>query len=100
MTQRAREIGIRLALGATRGRIFAELFTEGAVLIVAGVGAGMLTSVFLRQLVASLVFGVSALDPLTYGLAAVAFLGTALAAVLIPARRGSNIQPLTALRCE
>lgn len=60
----------------------------------------MLASVYLRQLVATLVFGVTALDPLTYGLAAVTLLGIALAAVLIPARRGSNLQPLTALRCE
>jgi predicted permease len=97
---RTHEIGIRLALGATRQRIFAELFGEGATLVMAGLALGLAAAVFLRQLIATLVFGVSPGDPLTYLGAALAFLGLSLAAVAIPARRGSGVEAVAALRCE
>ncbi len=66
VTQRTHEIGIRLALGATTRRIFAELFGEGARLVLAGLAFGVAAAAFLRQLVSTLVFGVTAGDPLTY----------------------------------
>jgi putative ABC transport system permease protein len=100
VTLRTHEIGIRLALGATTRRIFAELFSQGAWLVLAGLAFGLAAAAFLRQLVSTLVFGVTPGDPLTYVLAAIGFLAVALAAVVIPARRGSQVEPVSALRCE
>jgi len=100
VTQRTQEIGIRLALGATTRRIFSELFGEGARLVIGGLALGAGAAMLLRGLVATLVFGVTPGDPLTYALAAVAFLGVALVGVAIPARRGSRVEPVSALRWE
>ena len=100
VTQRTREIGIRLALGATNGRIFGELFQDGAWLVAGGLAIGIVAAVFLRELVATLVFGVSPGDPLTYSIAALVFLGVALISVAIPAHRGSRVEPVRALRWE
>ena len=100
VSTRTHEIGIRLALGATRQRIFAELFGEGARLVIAGLGLGLAAAAFLRQLISTLVFGVTTADPLTYLAAACAFLALSLTAVVIPARRGSGVHAVDALRCE
>jgi putative ABC transport system permease protein len=100
VAQRTQEIGIRLALGATSQRIFGALFAEGAWLVVGGLVVGVGAAVLLRGLVATLVFGVTPGDPLTYSIAASAFLAVALIGVAIPARRGSRVEPVSALRCE
>jgi predicted permease len=100
VAQRTQEIGIRLALGATSQRVFGELFAEGAWLVVGGLVIGVGGAVLLRGLVATLVFGVTPGDPLTYSVAAVAFLAVALIGVAIPARRGSRVEPVSALRWE
>ena len=100
VAQRTQEIGIRLALGATSQRIFGALFSEGAWLVVGGLVVGVGAAVLLRGLVATLVFGVTPGDPLTYSIAASAFLAVALIGVAIPARRGSRVEPVSALRCE
>jgi putative ABC transport system permease protein len=94
------EIGIRLALGATRERVFFELFGQGAQLVFAGLIVGIAAAVALREIASTFVFGVTTADPLTYLVAAVAFSGVALAAVIIPARRASRIEPVSALRLE
>jgi predicted permease len=100
VAHRTQEIGIRLALGATSQRIFGALFAEGAWLVVGGLVVGVGAAVLLRGLVATLVFGVTPGDPLTYSIAASAFLAVALIGVAIPARRGSRVEPVSALRCE
>jgi predicted permease len=100
VAQRTQEIGIRLALGATSQRVFGELFAEGAWLVVGGLVIGVGGAVLLRGLVATLVFGVTPGDPLTYSVAAVALLAVALIGVAIPARRGSRVEPVSALRWE
>jgi putative ABC transport system permease protein len=100
VTQRTQEIGIRLALGATNRRIFGELFSEGASLVAGGLAIGIAAAVLLRGLVATLVFGVTPGDPVTYSIAALAFLGVALIGAAIPARRGSRVEPVSALRWE
>jgi putative ABC transport system permease protein len=100
VTQRTHEIGIRLALGATTRRVFVELFSQGARLVLAGLAFGLVAASLLRQLVSTLVFGVTPGDPLTYVLAAIGFLAVALTAVVIPARRGSHVEPVSALRCD
>ena len=81
-------------------RIFAELFSQGVRLVLAGLAFGLAAAAFLRQLVSTLVFGVTPGDPLTYVLAALGFLAVALTAVVIPARRGSHVEPVSALRCD
>jgi putative ABC transport system permease protein len=100
VTQRTREIGIRLALGATRGEVFLEVFGQGARLVTVGLVVGVITAVGLREIAATFVFGVTTADPLTYLLAALTFSAVALAAVIIPARRASRVEPISALRCE
>jgi putative ABC transport system permease protein len=100
VTQRTQEIGIRLALGATNGRIFGELFREGAWLVAGGLAIGIAAAVVLRGLVATLVFGVTPGDPLTYSIAALVFIAVALIGVAIPAQRGSRVEPVSALRWE
>lgn len=100
VTQRTHEIGIRLALGATPEKVFLDLFGQGVRLVGAGLLVGVAAAVGLREVVSTLVFGVTTGDPLTYLLAALVFLGVALAAVMIPALRASRVEPVSALRCE
>jgi putative ABC transport system permease protein len=100
VTLRAHEIGIRLALGATREKVFFELFAQGARLVFAGLIAGVAAAVALREIASTFVFGVTTGDPLTYLCAALTLAGAALAGVVIPARRASRIEPITAVRFE
>jgi len=100
VTLRTHEIGIRLALGATREKVFFELIGQGAQLVFAGLIVGVAGAVALRKLASTFIFGVTAGDPLTYLIAALTFSAVALAAVIIPARRASRIDPTSALRCE
>jgi putative ABC transport system permease protein len=100
VTQRTHEIGIRLALGATGGKVFFELLCEGGRLVAAGLVIGIAAAIALRGVTSSLLFGVTPGDPLTYVMAATAFLGVAFAAVMIPARRASRVEPISALRYE
>jgi ABC-type antimicrobial peptide transport system permease subunit len=98
--QRTHEIGIRLALGATRRNVFYELLWEGARLVIAGLGIGLIAAVGFREAAATFIFGVTPADPVTYLVAALTFSGVAIAAIAIPARRASRVEPITALRCE
>jgi putative ABC transport system permease protein len=100
VNQRRHEIGIRLALGATRETIFARLFTQGARLVVGGLILGLGAGIWLRRILATFVFGITAGDPATYALASVAFLLIALGVIAIPAMRASRLEPVTALRDE
>jgi putative ABC transport system permease protein len=100
VAQRTHEIGIRLALGATRTKVFAGVFRQGALLAVIGLIAGTAGAVALRGMAATLLFGVTAGDPASYTIAGSVLLVVALAAVAIPARRASQVDPLTALRYE
>jgi predicted permease len=100
VTLRTHEIGIRLALGATRDTVFLELFGQGAQLVFAGLIAGVAAAVAFRKIASTFVFGVTTADPLTYLFAGLTFSVVALAAVIIPARRASRIEPINALRFE
>jgi putative ABC transport system permease protein len=100
VTQRTREIGIRVALGAQRRQVMLPVLREGMTLAIAGVAVGIAGSLAATQVLGKFLFGVTATDPLTYTLGAVLLLGVALLASYIPSRRALAVDPVTALRAE
>jgi putative ABC transport system permease protein len=99
-TQRTREIGIRIALGAAARDVSALFVRQGATLAGLGIVCGILVAALLTRAMSSLLFGVSALDPLTYVAVALALGGTAVLASYLPARRAARVDPAEALRWE
>jgi putative ABC transport system permease protein len=97
---RRREIGIRMALGAGRSQVVAMVLREGIALCTIGMAIGVWGALFLRRVMAGLVFGVSPSDPLVYGSVAAFMLAVSAAACYLPARRASTVDPLVALRWE
>jgi predicted permease len=100
VAQRRREIGIRLALGAQPGDVLQMVLRHGAKLAVTGVVIGTGISLGLTRLMANLLFGVTAHDPLTFAGVAVLLILVALAASYLPARRAMRVDPTTALHYE
>jgi putative ABC transport system permease protein len=104
VTQRHREIGIRIALGAQARDVIRLIVGRGMVLALTGVAAGLIAAVALtrlaRGLLLSLLFDVSATDPLTFSVIALLLALVALLACWIPARRATKVDPMIALRCE
>jgi predicted permease len=100
VARRTREFGIRVALGATPRDVLRLVFRQGAILTASGLAVGLLLALASTQLLASLLFGVGAADPVTFGLAAGLFGALSLAASLVPARRALAIDPTVALRSE
>jgi ABC-type antimicrobial peptide transport system permease subunit len=97
---RTREIGIRMAVGAQRRDIFGMVLGEGLKLSLAGVALGLVGALALGHIGSSLLFGVSATDPITYGLVSLLLTGVAAAGCYFPARRASRVDPLVALKYE
>jgi predicted permease len=100
VAERTREIGIRMALGAQRRDVIGMIVRESLVPVLAGVALGTAGALAAVRVVAGMLFGVAPRDPWSFVLAAAAMLSVALAAAAIPARRGSRVEPLVALRYE
>jgi putative ABC transport system permease protein len=98
--RRRREIGIRLALGASPATVMAAVVREGTILVLAGLLLGIPTGVAILHLVSSRLFGVGVADPVTITIAAVVLIGIAESAVFAPAHRAAKIDPAVALRTE
>jgi putative ABC transport system permease protein len=98
--QRRREIGIRVALGAPHHRVQRMFVRQGLMLAAVGVTCGLAGAALLTQLMGSLLFGTSPLDPVTYGLVALGLVGIAALASYVPAHTASQIDPVRALRGE
>jgi ABC-type antimicrobial peptide transport system permease subunit len=100
VSQGTREIGIRMALGATQNTVLKLVVKQGMVLAVSGVALGLIAALAFSRLVSGLLFGVKATDPLTFAAITILLTVVALVASYIPARRAARIDPMISLRCE
>jgi putative ABC transport system permease protein len=98
--RRTREIGIRMALGANRSTVLRLVIRQGVTLTAIGVALGLTAGAAGSQVLRSLLFGISALDPIAFGGAALLFGAVSLAASYLPARRATRVDPMIALRAE
>ena len=103
VSQRTREIGIRLALGAEKSRILRMVIWEGLQLSIAGIAVGVMVALLLARMLSAfsrLLYGVRASDPITFVAVSVTLAAVAALACYLPARRAASIEPIHALRAE
>lgn len=100
ISQRTREIGIRMTLGAQRGDVVRMILRQGMTLVAAGAAIGLLLAAVTARVLGRLLFGLPALGPRTFGGAIALFAAIGFAACYLPARRATRISPVEALRYE
>jgi putative ABC transport system permease protein len=100
VAQRTHEIGLRMALGADRGRVLKEVLKEGLATALAGLVLGSIGAYFVGRAMQGMWFGVGAMEPGSFSLVAATLLAAALLACIVPARRAASVDPMTALRQE
>jgi putative ABC transport system permease protein len=100
VSQRTREIGVRIALGAQRGEVLYLVMKEGAKFSFAGIAVGLAGAFLVTRLMSSELYGVSPLDPMTYLGVALVMAAVTLLACYVPTRRAMRVDPMVALRCE
>src|SRR5262245_48980536 len=100
VSQRNHEIGIRVALGAGSRDVLRMVLGQGMLMAGTGIGVGVIASLALTRYLASLLFGISTMDPLTFGVILLLLILVALLACYVPARRALRVDPLLALKCE
>jgi ABC-type antimicrobial peptide transport system permease subunit len=100
VSQRTREIGIRMALGAPRGAVVGAFVGQGMWLAVVGIAIGLVVASATMRFMSSLLYGVSAEDPITYITIACAVVIASLLACYLPSRRAAAVDPMLALRSE
>jgi putative ABC transport system permease protein len=100
VARRTNEFGVRIALGATRATILRAVLEQGLVTAAAGVALGLAASLAVTRSMASLLFGLDPVDPVSYAGVALLLMAIALAASYVPARRATRVDPMVALRYE
>jgi putative ABC transport system permease protein len=100
VSQRTREIGVRMALGAQTGNVLWMVLAQGLKLALGGIVIGLVAALALSRFISTLLFGLRASDPLTYACVALLLIVVVLVACLIPARRAAKVDPMVALRIE
>jgi putative ABC transport system permease protein len=100
VTQRSKELGVRLALGAGTEDVLRLVLTQGMQLVLFGVGIGLVAALALSRVLRSMLFNVSATDPLTFVLISLLLVVVTLLATWLPARRATRVDPVVVLRQE
>ena len=100
VAQRTREIGVRMALGATAGAVLRQVVSQGAKVVLVGVAIGIVAAVSSTRLLGTLLYDVKAVDPIVFALMSIMMLGMGVLASYMPARRASTVDPIEALRSD